>query len=231
MDARTIGLCLGAIALALSGAIYGAKFIKKKNYLLGVEWFILAFSSFNTLIYFVTLSPSCLHIAHFFDAFSRGFGVPVVATAGLMVVTHGYRPTVFADVVYFVASFIGAVFLVYWNTLLPILPYFYVVMWALFTVYLAFFIKRLLQYKLNGQAFGMILAALSSMVIASLYDFYKIPGEDTNVIFNFFTLALFTWAYLAAQTYHAYVALERVMKMSGDPEITRDTRFSSPLSS
>nr|WP_087575995.1 hypothetical protein [Sphingomonas sp. CDS-1] len=231
MDPRTVSLCLGTIALALSGAIYGAKFIRKKNYLLGIEWFVLAFSSSNTFVYFVTLWPNNLHVAHFFDAFSRGFGVPVVATAGLMVVTNGYRPTVFADVAYFIASFIGTLFLVYWTVMSPILPYFYLAMWALFTVYQVYFIKKLLQYQLKGQAFGMTLAAISSMVIASIYDFYKIPGEETNVIFNFFTLALFTWAYLAAQTYHAYDALDRAMKASADPQVSRKARFSSPLSS
>ena len=37
MDPRTISLCGGALALALAGGIYGVKFLRRRNYLLGVE--------------------------------------------------------------------------------------------------------------------------------------------------------------------------------------------------
>ena len=64
-----------------------------------------------------------------------------------------------------------------------------------------------LQHMLQVMAF--------SLAIAAIYDFYKIPGEETNVFFNFFTLALFTWAFLTVQLYYAYCALERATARQG----------------
>lgn len=209
MDPRTISLCCGAIALALAGGVYGVKFLRRRNYLLGIEWLILGFSSANVLIYFLTGWESNYKLAHFFDAFSRAFGIPVVTTVGLMVITHRYRPSILQDVLWFAGSFLATFVLVTADFMKQPLPYFYVAMWILFSGYLVYFIKRLVDAGENVQALGVTLALVSSLVIACIYDFYKIPGEETNIIFNFFTLALFTWAFFAVQLHYAYCALER----------------------
>lgn len=60
------------------------------------------------------------------------------------------------------------------------------------------------------EALGMVVALATSFGIAAIYDFYKIPGEETNVALNFYTLALGTWVYLMLALYYGYCALERV---------------------
>ena len=47
------------------------------------------------------------------------------------------------------------------------------------------------------------------MAIACIYAFYPIPGDEHNVVLNFFVLALVTWSYLTVVVYYAYCALER----------------------
>jgi hypothetical protein len=59
------------------------------------------------------------------------------------------------------------------------------------------------------RAMAMVVALATSLAIAGIYDFYKIPGEETNVVFNFYTLALCSWAYFMVAMYYGYCALER----------------------
>lgn len=212
MDLRSLILVLSAVLLALSSFVYGWKFVKKRNYLLGVEMWIVGVSSSNAVVFFLTESPICYAISHFFDAFSRGFGMPIIAVAGMMALTHGYKPSIRQDVVVFVASFAGAFVLVGAHFIEAILPYFYVVMWSLLSIYLACFINRLLAVGAVSQAMLVGIALVASLTIAGIYDFYKIPGEETNVVFNFYTLALCTWAYFSPAIYYGYCALERAQK-------------------
>jgi hypothetical protein len=74
MDLRSLILALSSALLALSGFVFGWKFIKKHNYLLGVEAWVVGISATNAIIFFSTESPVSWSIAQFFDAFSRGFG-------------------------------------------------------------------------------------------------------------------------------------------------------------
>jgi hypothetical protein len=54
---------------------------------------------------------------------------------------------------------------------------------------------------------------IASLVIATIYDFYKIPGEKTNLVFNFFFLALVTWSASFVAIYFAHVALHDVREI------------------
>lgn len=209
MDPRSYALCFACLSLAVSGVVYGTKFIRKRNYLLGLEWLILAFSSTNFLLFNITESAVLYKVAHFFDAFSRGFGVPVVAVAGMMAVTHNYKPSARQDVLLFVFSIIGTVFIMNADFMARPLPYFYLVMWGGMSVYMLYFVKRLLEIGAGLNAAALIFGIVSSSIIAVIYDFYKIPGEETNVVFNFFVLALLSWAYFGVAVYYAYCALER----------------------
>jgi len=209
MDLRTFLLCFSAFTLAVTGFFYGWKFVKKGNYLVGIEWMILGTSSSNAMFYFMTQFPPSFHIAHFFDAFSRAFGLPIVAVAGLMILTHGYRPSIRADISYFVGSALATVVLLWAPFLAAPLPYFLLLMWLVFAAYLGYFAKRLLDAGERTQALWLTLANIASLIVACIYDFYKIPGEETNVFFNFLNIALLVWSWLVVQTYYAYCALER----------------------
>ncbi len=86
-------------------------------------------------------------------------------------------------------------------------PYFYLVMWSLFSVYLVYVVKRLLSVGEKRNAVGVILALVSTQIIASTYDFYHIPGDDDHMIFYIFALS--SWSYMSVSLYYAYCALER----------------------
>lgn len=219
MDLRSFVLVLSAVLLALSSFVFGWKFVKKRNYLLGIEMWVVGVSSSNAVVFFATESPVSYAISHFFDAFSRGLGMPVIAVLGMMTITHGFKPSIRFDVAAFVVSFAVTFFVLEAHFFEGILPYFLLVMSVPLSLYLAYVIKRLLGIGAVLQAVAVLLALVSCQAIAAIYDFYKIPGEETNVVFNFYTLALCTWAYLMPALHYAYLALERAQK--------RDLQFDS----
>ncbi|TDN69485.1 hypothetical protein [Paraburkholderia sp. BL10I2N1] len=210
MDLRSIVLMLSSALLALSSFFYGWKIVKKRNYLLGLEMWIVGISATNAIGFFATGNAVSYEVAHFFDAFSRGFGMPIIAVAGMMVITHGYKPSIRQDVAAFVASFALTFVLVGADFIAGVLPYYYLAMWIWLSIYLAYFIVRLLNVGAMLEALGVAVALVTSLAIAGIYDFYKIPGEETNVVLNFYTLALCTWAYFMPAIYYGYCALERV---------------------
>ena len=65
---------LADVLLILAGVIYGVKFLRKRNYLCGIEWFIMALSGSHFLLWALFGWESGYSVAHFFDAFSRSFG-------------------------------------------------------------------------------------------------------------------------------------------------------------
>ncbi|MEX6867297.1 hypothetical protein AB2D15_34770, partial [Pseudomonas aeruginosa] len=79
--------------------------IRRKNYLLGLEFLIVGISASNFTTFIATGWQANYNIAIFLDAFSRGVGVPVIATLGLMAVTHDYKPSPAKDILIFVAGF------------------------------------------------------------------------------------------------------------------------------
>ena len=206
MDLRSYALCLSTLVLVASSLVYGLRFLGRRNYLLGVEWLVITFSATNFLFYMLSGAHVSYTVSYFCDAFSRGFGIPVIAIAGLMTATHGYKPSTLVDVWFFVVGFVAALLLVASDS--AIKPYFYVVMWAAFTVYLAYLAKRLLDAGKRRHALRVMLALSPSLVIACIYDFYKIPGDEQNVVMNFYFLAGLSWAYLLVELYYAYGALD-----------------------
>jgi hypothetical protein len=215
MEISDILAILACILLVLSGTAYGVKFFGKKNYLLGFEWLIVAFSGLNLLIYLFTEWSINYSVSFFLDAFSRGFGIPIVATLGLMAVTHNYKPSVLKDVVIFAASFAATFVLVLADFVREPLPYFYVLMWSGYTVYLVYFTWRLVRVGEILHALATAVGAAAALVVAVVYDFFPIPGDDNHMIF--LTFALTTWSYTLIQLYYAYGALGRAMAGSSRP--------------
>jgi hypothetical protein len=206
MDLRSYALCASTFVLVATSLVYGLKFLGQRNYLLGVEWLVITFSATNFLVYLLSGAQASYTISYFCDAFSRGFGIPVIAIAGLMTVTHRYRPSILVDVWFFVVGFVAALMLVASDS--AIKPYFYVAMWAAFTIYLVYLAKRLLDAGKRMHALRVAVALTPSLVVACIYDFYKIPGDDLNVLMNFYFLAGLSWAYLLLELYYAYRALD-----------------------
>ena len=210
MQTLDIVMLLTCVLLVLSGTTYGIKFLKKRNFLLGFEWLIVAFSGTNLLIYLLTQDKLHYSISFFCDAFSRGFGIPIVTVLGLMAVTHNYKPSTFKDIVIFAVTFAGTFVLIDTEFMVKPLPYFYLIMWTGFSVYLGYFIWKLARFGERLHAFGVALAAVSALAVASIYDFFPIPGDESKGLF--LCIALTTWSYLMIQLYYAYLAFERAKR-------------------
>jgi hypothetical protein len=210
MELKYYIYCVADISLIATSLFYGVKLLKKRNFLLGFEWLVVTFSATNLLTNALTGEQVFLNISLFCDAFSRTVGVPVIAIAGMMAVTHRYKPSNGADVAYVVGGLVATVVVWTADFMVGPKPYFYLVMWSLFSVYLAYVAKRLLSIGEKLNAAGVILALVSAQIIASTYDFYHIPGDEDHMIFYIF--ALFTWSYLTVSLYYAYCALERAQK-------------------
>lgn len=207
MEPRDLFALLSCIALVISGLFYGVAFIRRNNYLLGLEFLIVGISASNFTTFIATGWQLNYDIALFLDAFSRGVGVPIIATLGLMALTHGYRPSRATDIVLFVGGF-AATFVYHLSDAFKApLPYFYLVMWSLYTLYLCCFIWRLARAREFFHVLTTIVGGVAGLTIAIRNDFFPIPGDDTKLIFM--TYALLTWAYSIVQLYYAYRALER----------------------
>ena len=207
MEPKYYLYCLADFTLITTSLIYGIKLLKKRNFLLGFEWLVVTFSATNLLTNALTGEQVFLSISLFCDAFSRTVGVPVIAVAGMMAVTHRYKPSTGADVMYVVGGLAATVVVWTADFMVGPKPYFYLVMWSLFSVYVAYVIKKLLSAGEKRIAFGVILALVSAQTIASIYDFYHIPGDDDHAVF--YTIAMLVWAYQSVVFYYAYCALER----------------------
>lgn len=214
MDPISLAFLAADATMVAAGCIYGLKFLKQRNLLLGFEWLIVGLSGANFFAYFLTGSPVVYSVSYFFDAFSRAFGFPVIAVVGLMAATHRYKPSAWLDAGLFIACFAGAWVLVAVDAVAPAKPWFYLAMWSAYSVFLCYFMARLWRAGQTGHALGLLLVMLTSQAIATVYDFYHLPGDD-NEHTLFYILALSTWAFSLIETYHAYGALQRAETAPG----------------
>ena len=210
MDLETILFLLSDLILILAGYLYGWKFLKKGNYLLGLEWWIVGFSASNLFVSALTGTKICYDISMFLDTFSRAFGFPVIGIIGTMAVTHRYRPSKLADILIFALSFVGAGFLMYQDFLQPPKPYFLLLASLVFAIFLAYFVVRLLRAGQRLNALNVLAILVTTMTIAVIDDFFTLPGDADKTIF--YTIAMAVWAYLLVGHYYAYCALERAEK-------------------
>lgn len=207
MEIKEALALLSCILLVISGVVFGGKFLRQRNFLLGFEFLIVAFSASNFLIYLLTEFEINHDISFFLDAFSRAFGIPIVGVLGLMALTHDYKPSALKDVLIFAITFAGTFVLISADFMAKPLPYFYVIMWGGYTVYIAYFIARLVGLGERMHALGMTVSAMLGLAVACIYDFFPIPGDESKVVF--LTMALASWAYMMMQMYYSYLAFDR----------------------
>ena len=212
MEFKYYVYCLATVVLIATSFIFGLKFIKRRNFLLGGELWVVTFSATNLLINALTEAPLFLQVSLFCDAFSRCLGIPIIAIAGLAAASNRFRPSTFMDLVLF--SMGAVVTVIVWTAdfLTASKPYFYLVMWSVFSAYLVYFAIKLIRANERLQALNILAAMISAQAIASIYDFYRIPGDDDHVIF--YTFALLTWSFLGIAMYYGYCALERAQKQA-----------------
>ncbi|MEN4446137.1 transporter [Mycobacterium sp. SM3041] len=221
MDVIGALFVLADLLMIFAGFTYGWKFIRGHgNYLLGLEWIIVATSGVNFLLYAVLRlsqdSPS-FHVAIFFDAFSRSVGITLILVLGLMAVTHGYQPSRAVDIgVFALAGAVGLGLTFYaLRTASPVTHHiglagavFLVAVNVLTSLFLVYFAARL--WRAGERKHALLVGAVTAMgaVIAATYDFYDVPGDDPNRTI-FYTAALTTWGLQLIVYYYAYRALDK----------------------
>ncbi|WP_075795770.1 hypothetical protein [Massilia putida] len=193
--------------LVVTASIYGMKFLGKGNYLLGIEWLVIALSGASIVVFALGDVDAAYHVAYFCDAFSRGCGGPLITILGLMAVTHGYRPLPCFDLYLFGGAAAGTAALVEADAAAPLRPMFYLCMWGILSLYLVYFIWRLAGVRAYRHALGVGVVLVSAQAIAGMYDFYTLPGDEERVLF--YILAAPVWSFLCMEMYYAYCALER----------------------
>lgn len=251
---KTIFFLVADVLLIAAGTIYGWKFLKKRNSLLGLECLIVAISATNLLFSallisvpgFESISLTLYGNALFLDAFSRASGFPLIAMAGLMALTHAYHPSRSAEIIWFASSFAAAGILIavapenrhilgtfadstLVHAIEAIKPWFYLVMWSLCSCFLAYFAWRLFQVGERLHGWSILAAMVAAQTIATIYDFFKIPGDDADHTL-FYIAALSTWAFLTVALYYAYCALERNLPAtdSSKSRVTKPYRTARP---
>jgi hypothetical protein len=205
-------LMLADIWMIFAGFFYGWKLIRRYgNYLLGLEWFIIAVSGSNFLVWSALGGDEgspMYSIAYFLDAFSRSVGVSLILIMGLMRVTHRYKPTLAVDIGVFALGVVAGLYLrqFHGHGLHVVPATFYVVVNAISTVFLAYLSWRLWKIRARGLAIGAALTTAAASAIAVTYDFFPIPGDDEyGTIFYIF--ALTTWGTQAFVYFLSYRAL------------------------
>ncbi|MBD9730657.1 transporter [Streptomyces sp. H28] len=208
---------LADLWMIFAGYFYGWTFIRRYgNYLLGLEWMVVATSGSNFLLWSLlgARSDSVLYdLAYFLDAFSRSVGITLILVLGLMKVTHRYKPSRSVDVVVFGVAIVAALFLrpfhgadlhtdrgAFW------VSGFYVVVNLLTATFLCFFVKRLWGAGARWPAVWTGLVTVAGTTIAITYDFFPLPFDDANRTI-FYTAALATWGTQGFVYFRAYRAL------------------------
>jgi hypothetical protein len=202
---------LADLWMIFAGFFYGWKFIRRyHNYLLGLEWMIVATSGSNFLVWSLLggdTSSFLYSVAYFFDAFSRSVGITLILVMGLMRVTHRYKPTLIADIGAFGLAIVAGLYLQQFRGHeLHVGPAtFYVVVNLLTVVFLAYFVGRLWKIGAKGMAVSTALVTAAGTAIALMYDFFPFPDDEYRT--TFYILALGTWGFQLFVYFRSYRAL------------------------
>lgn len=209
MDLRDILIASGMLALVATGLGLGYRFWRQGNILLGAEWAILGFSALNFALWVIFGFQLSFEISMVCDAFSRSIGIPVVATLGLAKLTHGFDVSKTTKWLLLVGGFPLAYGLLAYPPIQSALPFAFFACGIVANIFLVYFAVRLARVGEQAHAFGITLVNVSFVIMALLEGIIAIPGEETNLILNFFFLAGWVWALGFAEIYFAYQALAR----------------------
>lgn len=216
MSTKELLFAVADIWMIAVGFTYGIKFIRNyRNYLLGIEWIVVATSGTNFLIYGLLKAGQdspMYAFAYFLDAFSRSVGITLILVLGLMKVTHRYKPSAAVDIGAFaLAGVVGFLLSTYAEEIGTPGKIFYIVVNVLTTFFLIYFSKRLWDIGERGHAVWAGLATACGFLIAATYDFVHIPGDDAEHTI-FYIFALSTWGLQMFVYYRAYRAFDAYNK-------------------
>ncbi|HEY0888632.1 MAG TPA: hypothetical protein VGE38_03355 [Nocardioides sp.] len=228
-DIYALAFLVGDVIMIAGGYWAGWKFIKQYgNYLLGLEWFIIATSGVNFLIWALRFpedkaageaSPQYA-VAFFLDAFSRSVGITLLLVVGFLAVTHRYKSSVAVDVAIFAVGIGAGLYLgqskfqdhvddAGHHILYTGPATIYLVVNLLTLVFLVYLTKRLWDIGATKVAIATLLVSLAGTGIALGYDFFPFPAsvdplQDRAL---FYALALTVWGLQLFTYFFAYRAL------------------------
>ncbi|WP_413768780.1 hypothetical protein [Rhodococcus pyridinivorans] len=211
---RMIVMLLADLAMVIAGFYYGYKLLRGfRNFLLGLEWVIMAVSGVNVLyLGAISLDPESFSysLMVFFDAFSRSFGMTVIIVVGMMAVTHCYRPSWWVEALAILAGIAVGL-----NRALDPRPVelswaiFYLVMNLVAALFMfAFMVPKLWRAGDRGNATWVAIGTGLGAFVAIIYDFVTLPGEDADHSL-FYIISLWIWALMIVTFSRGYLALER----------------------
>jgi|ERR1700683_3151035 len=200
----TVVTILARGSLAFSGLYFGRQFQKLENTLLAWEWYILGISACCGIV--VALDPwrPIAWLWDYFDAFSRLLGVPIIATMGLMRVTHQVRLSKEQESLMFAVSLVAALLFFTFDITGPIREPVYLVADIGFGVYLLTLIRRAFKAERKWEAWMLTVALPYYLYITPLDHYYYLPHTNTAIIFNDDTIAHVGWAVLFSVIFFAY---------------------------
>ncbi|MDR2280410.1 MAG: transporter [Gordonia sp. (in: high G+C Gram-positive bacteria)] len=212
---------LADLLMIVAGYMAGWKLLRRySNYLLGVEWLIVATSGLNFLVWALLGSDehsAQYSVAFFFDAFSRSIGITLLLVVGLMRVTHRYKPGIAVDIALFALATGVGLFLAqekYRNHDLHVGPAtFYVVANLLTLVFLGYFTWRLWTIGAHRVAAATAIVSLAGTSVALFYDFFPWSFDDESRTL-FYAYALAVWGLQLWIYYVAYRTLDEDNKAS-----------------
>ncbi|UZX04715.1 transporter [Arthrobacter sp. CDRTa11] len=231
MSIRELLFAVADVWMIAVGFTYGIKFIRNhKNYLLGIEWIVVATSGTNFLIYGLLKAghdSPMYTFAYFLDAFSRSIGITLILVLGLMKVTHRYKPSAKVDVgVFAFATVVGLLLSQFADEIGTPGKIFYIVVNVLTTIFLIYFVKRLWDINERGHAALAAVATACGFVIAATYDFVHIPGDDAERTI-FYIFALSTWGLQMFAYYRAYRVFDAYNNRVDDQAVSGSARVTA----
>ncbi|WP_408895824.1 hypothetical protein ACJ5H2_12990 [Nocardioides sp. R1-1] len=218
------------IVMIVCGYWAGWRLLKRhRNYLLGIEWFIVATSGVNFLVWALRFADDPeggqesgqYAFAFFLDAFSRSVGITLLLVVGLMAVTHRYKASLAVEIGIFALAIACGLFLAQpkyrahvddnGEFVLHQGPAtFYLVVNLLTLAFLLYVVKRLWEIGATRVAVATLAVSLAGTAIALTYDFFPLPDsvdplEDRAL---FYTFALTVWGLQLLVYLFAYRALD-----------------------
>lgn len=200
-----------------------------RNQLLTLEWFVVAVSSTNFLLWSLLggeKSSPMYDLAYALDAFSRSFGITLILVIGLLSVTHGYKPPTWVKLGATGLALAGALILgrMHSDHLVHDFPHvalavFYVVTNLLTTAFLTYFVMRLWRAGASRIAILTGFVTAAATYVAVTYDFFPLSFDDADRTV-FYSMALTVWGCQAITYYYAY----KVMREHNEAARERPTR-------
>src|SRR6266446_3669216 len=157
--AHTVATIVTRSSLAFSGLYFGRQLQKLGNTLLAYEWYILVVSACCGIVVALDQYTPVTWLWDYLDAFSRLLGVPIIATLGIMRVTHQVRLTKRQESLLFAVSLVAAELFFTLDITIPIREPVYLVTMLGFGVPVVILIRHAFKADRNWEAW-MLIAAL-----------------------------------------------------------------------